>query len=116
MSHLIAYRDREVEPAVNMPFFAELLSGTPTTTAWRYAVSSDGLVSSGIWSATPGIWRMDYKLWEYCHILEGGCILTAENEAPKIFGAGDTFVCEPGLRGTWEVPKSLKKQFVIRRT
>lgn len=116
MSHLIAFRDQTIEPSINTPFFAELISGTPTTKAWRFAVSSDGLLSSGIWTATPATWRMDYGLWEYCHILEGRCIITPENEAPKMFEAGDTFICEPGLRGTWQVTESLRKHFVIRRT
>lgn len=116
MSHLIEFRNQEVDPAINVPFFAELLSGTPTTKSWRLAVSSDGLLSSGIWTATPGTWRMDYSLWEYCHILEGRCIITPEGETPKLLEAGDAFVCEPGLRGTWEVTESLRKHFVIRRT
>ena len=116
MNHLIAFREQEVAPAVNTPFFAELLAGDPTTTAWRMTTCEDGLVSSGYWSATPGKWRMDYKVWEFCHILEGACIITPDDGAPKRFEPGDTFVCEPGLRGTWEVVSPLKKAFVVRRT
>lgn len=73
MNRLVAFRDRQVEPAINTPFFAELLSGDPTTTAWRIAMTDDGQVSSGFWSATPAKWRMDYKVWEFCQILEGSC-------------------------------------------
>jgi hypothetical protein len=76
VSRLIPFRQKDVEPAMNSPFFPELLSGNPTTLAWNLASSSDGVVTTGIWSATPGKWRMDYKVWEYCHILEGSCTIT----------------------------------------
>lgn len=112
---LIAFGDAQVEPAINTPFFAEVLSGAPTTKAWKIATSEDGLVVSGFWSATPGKWRMDYKVWEFCHILEGSCVITPEAGAAKTFKSGDTFVCEPGLRGTWEVTAPLRKAFVVRR-
>ena len=116
MDHLIAFRDQEVEPAIDVPFFAELLSGSPTTKAWKIAASDDGQVSSGYWSATPAKWRLDYKVWEFCHVLEGKCVITPDGGAPKELGPGDTFVCEPGLRGTWEVISPLRKAFVVRRT
>ncbi|WP_354037069.1 cupin domain-containing protein [Bradyrhizobium sp. S3.2.6] len=32
----------------------------------------------------------------------------------KSFKSGDTFVCEPGLQGTWEVTSPLRKAFVVR--
>jgi uncharacterized cupin superfamily protein len=115
MNHLIAFRDYQIEPAINTPFFAELLSGNPTTTAWRIATTDDGQVSSGFWSATPAKWRMDYKVWEFCQILEGTCVLTPDGSLPQEFGPGDTFVCEPGLCGTWEVTSSLRKAFVVRK-
>lgn len=116
MDRLIDFRDRQVEPAVNVPFFAELLSGNPTTTAWRIATSDDGKVFSGFWSATPAKWRMDYAVWEFCHILEGACVVIPEGGTPKEYGPGDTFVCQPGLRGTWEVISPVKKAFVVRKT
>ncbi len=114
-SHLIAFRDAQGEPAINTPFFAELLSGTPTTKAWRIATAEDGQVFSGFWSATPATWRMDYKVWEFCQILEGTCTITPDGGSPQQFGPGDSFVCEPGLRGAWEVTSPLRKAFVIRR-
>jgi hypothetical protein len=114
MSRLIAFRDSDVAPAMNTPFFPEVLSGNPTTMAWNVASSSDGTIATGIWSATPGKWRMDYKVWEYCHILEGSCTITPVGLASIVLRAGDSFVCEPGLQGTWEVTAPLKKNFVVR--
>jgi hypothetical protein len=49
MNHLVAFRDRQPEPAINTPFFAELLSGQPTTKAWKIATTEDGQVASGFW-------------------------------------------------------------------
>jgi uncharacterized protein len=115
MSRLIAFRDRQVEPVIDNPFFAELLSGHPTTKAWRIATTDDGQVSSGFRSATPAKWRMDYKVWEFCQILEGTCVITPDGDLAQEFGPGDTFVCEPGLSGTWEVTSSQRKALVVRK-
>ena len=44
---------------------------------------------------------MNYERWEFCHFLDGYCIITPEGEQPVRLRAGDVFVIEPGLRGTW---------------
>ncbi len=57
----------------------------------------------GTWICTPGKWEVNYERWEFCHFLDGYCIITPEGEQPVHLRAGDVFVIEPGLRGTWEV-------------
>ncbi|WP_372703272.1 cupin domain-containing protein [Bradyrhizobium sp. Bra64] len=42
------------------------------------------------------------------------CKITLHAGAAKPFKSGDTFVCEPGLQGTWEVASPLRKAFVVR--
>jgi hypothetical protein len=39
--------------------------------------------------SSPGVWKVDYKDWEYCHFLEGRCLLTPEGGKPIELKAGD---------------------------
>ena len=57
--------------------------------------------------------EVNYEKWEFCHFLEGYCIITPEGEAPKHLKAGDVFVIEPGMKGTWEVVETVRKYFVF---
>ena len=57
--------------------------------------------------------RVNYEKWEFCHFLDGYCIITPEGEEPKHLKAGDVFVIEPGMKGTWEVVETVRKYFVF---
>jgi len=113
---LIVLDENAVEPSLNPPFFPEALEGAPTTWSWRLAQDDGRKVVSGIWKSEPGVWRMDYTVWEYCHIIEGECTLTPEGGEPVCLGPGDSFVCEPGLKGTWKVGQTTRKYFVVVRS
>ena len=30
----------------------------------------------GTWICTPGKWEVNYERWEFCHFLDGYCIIT----------------------------------------
>ena len=62
---------------------------------------------------TPGKWYVEYVKWEYCHFQEGYCVITPEGMAPIHLRAGDIFVVEPGMKGTWEVVETVRKYFVF---
>lgn len=51
--------------------------------------------------------------WEYCHFQEGYCVITPDGLAPIHLRAGDIFVVEPGMKGTWEVVETVRKYFVF---
>jgi uncharacterized protein len=91
-----------------------LVEGAPVeTTTLEY--ERDGKTFVGEWSATIGAWRVRYDEWEFCHMLEGICELTAdESGETQRFSAGDSFVIEPGFVGVWRVIAPMKKRFVIR--
>ena len=63
--------------------------------------------------ASIGAWRIDYKVWEFCHVLSGRCVIELEGCAPVTLAAGDTFIIEPGAKGKWTVLEDMKKNFVI---
>jgi len=50
---------------------------------------------------------------EYCHFLEGRCILTPEGGKPIELKAGDVFVIEPGFKATCEVIERVRKYYVF---
>jgi hypothetical protein len=113
MSNLFKFPADLPTPLIDAPFFAELLEGNPQTKTWR--LWTNGELTAGIWEASSGLWRIDYKIWEYCHLLEGAAVITPEGETPRSFISGDTFVCEIGLKGTWRVTETVRKHFVVHR-
>lgn len=62
---------------------------------------------------TPGKWYVEYVKWEYCHFQEGYRVITPEGLEPIHLRAGDIFVVEPGMKGTWEVVETVRKYFVF---
>jgi len=40
-------------------------------------------------------------------------VITPEGMAPIHLRAGDIFVVEPGMKGTWEVVETVRKYFVF---
>ena len=44
---------------------------------------------------------------------EGYCVITPDGMEPIHLRAGDIFVVEPGMKGTWEVVETVRKYFVF---
>ena len=91
----------------------EKLEGDPHTVNLNAYTSEDGSKIMGTWICTPGKWRVNYEKWEYCHFQEGYCVITPEGMEPIHLRAGDIFVVEPGMKGTWEVVETVRKYFVF---
>lgn len=91
----------------------EKLEGDPHTVNLNAYTSEDGSKIMGTWICTPGKWRVDYVKWEYCHFQEGYCVITPDGMEPIHLRAGDIFVVEPGMKGTWEVVETVRKYFVF---
>ncbi len=102
-----------VEPEEGAPAPERLLSGDPKFRTWNVE-EADGGVYAGIWEATPGMWRIEYDEWEFCHILSGVSVIAEEGAEARTVKAGDSFVLRPGFKGSWEVLETTRKQYVIR--
>ncbi|UTW12791.1 cupin domain-containing protein [Marinobacterium rhizophilum] len=89
------------------------IGGDPHTVNLNAYLSADGSKIMGTWICTPGKFEVNYDKWEFCHFLEGYCIITPEGEAPVHLKGGDVFVIEPGMKGTWEVVETVRKYFVF---
>lgn len=98
-------------PSHSRPAPEKIVSGDPVFTSWDIE-ERDGLFA-GLWQSTPGAWRVSYDEWEYCHILEGHSVLTAEDGTRHILRAGDSIMIRPGFRGVWEVIETTLKDYVI---
>ncbi len=112
--HLFVHRDAKPEVAVDALWPGVVTGGNPHTVTMNGYESADGTLLMGTWMSTPGVWRVHYQDWEYCHFLEGRCIITPDGGQPIELRAGDTFVVEPGLKGTWEVVETVRKYYVFR--
>ncbi|MCB1390025.1 MAG: cupin domain-containing protein [Rhodobacteraceae bacterium] len=99
-------------PVESRPDPARVVAGDPVHTSWDIE-ARDGLYA-GLWQSTPGAWRVVYEEWEYCHILSGHSVLTAEDGTRHALRAGDSIVIRPGFRGVWEVLETTLKDYVIR--
>jgi uncharacterized protein len=64
-------------PEPGAPAPDRLVKGSPTFRSWD--IENHGTTCAGIWEATPGAWRVAYDEWEYCRILSGHSVLTAED-------------------------------------
>lgn len=102
-----------IQPEEGAPKPDRLISGTPKFTTWNVEEASGGLYA-GIWQSTPGKWRVEYDEWEYFNILDGYSILTEEGGEPIHLRAGDRQIIRPGFKGTWEVVKTTRKDYVVR--
>jgi uncharacterized cupin superfamily protein len=102
-----------VSPEKGAPRPDRVLSGDPKFTTWNVE-ELDGRLFAGVWESTPGKWRVDYEEWEYCRIVSGVSIITADGGAPRRVAAGASIIIRPGFRGSWEVIETTRKDYVIR--
>lgn len=92
-----------------------VIEGAPQFTTWP---SIDGVISSGIWGATPGSHRVDRDghTVEQFYILEGEIELSEDGAGtPCRFGPGDLVMLEPGFSGTWRTITPVRKLYFTAR-
>ncbi|MBW8310991.1 MAG: cupin domain-containing protein [Rhizobium sp.] len=90
-----------------------VIAGSPVQSTWLEYADPAGSFFVGRWRCTPGKWRVAYTEQEYCLLLSGVSVLTAEDGYVLTVRAGDAFVIPAGFRGTWEVVEVTTKRFVI---
>lgn len=102
----------DLEPEEGAPAPDRVLAGDPRFRTWN-AEDRDGLYA-GIWEATPGKWRIEYDEWEFCHILSGVSVIAQDGGEVRTVRAGDSFVLQPGFKGSWEVLETTRKEYVVK--
>lgn len=102
----VAVADTPIEPA-------KVVAGHPLTcTDNRYSDAS-GQFHCGVWSSSPGTWRVHYQEHEFCCLLEGHIRLTGDDGSMREFSAGDAFVIPAGFAGTWETVQATRKYYAL---
>ena len=102
-----------VEPDVSMPAADRVLAGSPRTTVRNHYADASSQFFAGTWSSTVGKWRVSYTEHEFCHLLEGRVVLTADDGREWRFGPGDAWVIPAGFSGTWETVEPATKRYAI---
>jgi uncharacterized cupin superfamily protein len=90
-----------------------IVAGDPLQRAWNLYSSADGRFHAGIWECAPGKWRVVFTEHEFCHVLAGRIVVTADDGTVRSYGAGDAFVSPAGFTGQWEVLEPARKYYAI---
>jgi uncharacterized cupin superfamily protein len=86
--------------------------GKSTASTTAYADPS-GRLSCGVWTSAPGRLDVTYRRNEFCLLLEGEVHLTDAAGRIEIFREGDAFVIPAGFVGVWEMPRPVRKYYVL---
>ncbi len=90
-----------------------VLGGDPVQRVWNLFSSVDGRFHSGIWECAVGRWRVVFTENEFCHLLAGVIVVTADDGSQRTFRAGDAFVSPAGFSGIWDVREPARKYYAI---
>ena len=72
-----------------------------------------GCFHAGIWTSTPGAWRVAYTENELCVLTQGRVRISDDHGRSWTFGAGESFVVPAGFSGLWEVLEAAQKFYAI---
>lgn len=111
--YLHALRFAKGTAALGEDWGGDPVSGDPLAFVVNRYESDDKQYHVGTWESSSGVWALDYRDWEYCFVLEGRFFIEPENGERVEFCAGDTFVIEPGFKGTLEVVERTRKWYVF---
>ncbi|HYE51440.1 MAG TPA: cupin domain-containing protein [Azospirillaceae bacterium] len=105
----------DTEPAETRyrPDAGKILSGDPEQSVRNHYASADGRFNVGVWEGKPGTWRVAFTETEFCHLLSGKVVVTADDGTARTFTAGDAFVMPSGFTGTWEVVETARKLYAV---
>lgn len=87
--------------------------GNPEARAVTLSESLDGTMTSGLWECTAGKFKYVYEVDEVVHILEGEAHVN-DGKKTHVLTPGTVVFFPCGLVADWEVPKYVKKVFILR--
>ena len=90
-----------------------ILEGAPAQRAWNAFSDATDRFFCGLWSSTPGKWRVRYTENELCVITAGRVSIESAVGELQSFAAGDAFVVPAGFEGTWTVHEECTKFYAI---
>jgi uncharacterized cupin superfamily protein len=74
---------------------------------------ADGVTETGLWECSPGVWRRQVVLAEFCYFVLGECTFTPDGAEPIEIRQGDAVYFPANTRGIWNVRSLLRKVYVV---
>jgi uncharacterized cupin superfamily protein len=113
MSNQIVDFAQPREGETSAPAADRLIAGAPRQTISNYFADATDQFFAGIWSSTPGKWRIRYTESEFCCLTKGRVVLENKDGQRWEFAAGAAFVVPSGFEGTWEVLEECTKFYAL---
>ncbi len=113
MSKQIVDFAEPLEGETSTPAADRLIAGAPRQTVSNYFADATEQFFAGIWSSTPGKWRIRYTESEFCCLTKGRVVLENKDGQRWEFAAGAAFVVPSGFEGTWEVLEQCTKFYAL---
>jgi uncharacterized cupin superfamily protein len=70
-------------------------------------------IDVGIWECSPGKWRRQVVLAEFCHFLSGKCRFIFDSGEVLDLKGGDSVFFQENSHGIWEVDETVRKTYII---
>jgi len=87
--------------------------GSPVARAVTLSESPDSLLTAGLWDCTAGTFTWIFGCDEIVHILEGE-VRVHDGTTTHVLVPGSVAYFPAGLETIWEVPRYVKKSFILR--
>lgn len=89
-------------------------SASPASSGYNFYTDGTKQLISGVWECTAGVVAIkDFPSDEFCILLSGSVVITDAAGKAETFGAGDAFMIPKGFNGTWNMPVTVRKYYVI---
>jgi uncharacterized cupin superfamily protein len=93
---------------------ADIEEGQPIARGITLGHSPDERLSMGLWDCTSGKFKWTFWVDEVVHILDGEATVREASGAVHELGPGSVAYFPLGLVARWEVPRYVRKLFVVR--
>jgi uncharacterized cupin superfamily protein len=93
---------------------ADIEEGQPVAHGVTLTRSPDGQLSTGLWDCSAGKFRWTFWVDEVVHILEGEATVREESGVVHELRPGSVAYFPIGLVVRWEIPRYVRKLFVVR--
>ena len=111
---MITLFSEHTPPRTEKDVTGDTISGAPKQFVELMYSGQNDTLKSGIWESSAGVFRASYDgIVEFCHILEGGAVITSSDGQSVTVKAGDGFILDQGLQTEWTVETFVKKHFFI---
>lgn len=88
--------------------------GKPRESGYNFYTDGTKQLISGVWECTAGkVAIKNFPSDEFCILLSGSVIITDAAGKAETFGPGDAFMIPKGFNGTWNMPVTVRKYYVI---